>query len=137
MHAQLLLGNSSLKAAEAILYISEQKASILGKEVEMKEEASGHFSLEIHAPSDNYDDGEDDAQVCFIVQNEKLSEEKIWKLHQYWGHKPAHYLHRLIKEAGKMTPEIEGFIKKINDCESCKLKDRRRPRPKVAFPRAT
>ena len=133
----LLLGNSSLKAAEAILYISEQKASILGKEVEMKEEASGHFSLEIHAPSDNYDDGKDDAQVCFIVQNEKLSEEKIWKLHQYWGHKPAHYLHRLIKEAGKMTPEIDGFIKKINDCESCKLKDRRRPRPKVAFPRAT
>ena len=40
--------------------------SAQGKEVEM-EEASGYFSLEIHAPSDNNDDGKDDAKVCFIV----------------------------------------------------------------------
>ena len=133
----LLLGNSSLKAAEAVLYIAEQKAIILGKEVEMKEEISGHFSMKINAPSDVHDDVSTDSEVCFVVQNENLTEENIWKLHQYWGHKPAQYLTRIIKEAGKLTDEVEKCIEKIKDCESCRLNDRRRPRPKVAFPRAT
>ena len=133
----LLLGNSSLKAAKAVLFIAEQKAIFLDREVEMREESSGHFSMEISSPKTHSNTMVEETDVCFMVQNEDLNEKSLWKLHQYWGHKPAEYLLRIIKDAGKLTPEIEGFVQKIKDCESCRLTDKRRPRPKVAFPRAT
>ena len=46
----LLLGNSSLKAANAVLNIGEKKARILGREVSMKEERLGRFSLRVSRP---------------------------------------------------------------------------------------
>ena len=133
----LLLGNSSLKAAKAVLFIAEQKAVILGREVEMREESSGHFSMEISSPKTQDSTVPDETDICFMIQNEDLNEKSVWKLHQYWGHKPAECLLRIIKDAGKLTPEVEGYVLKLKDCKSCKLTDKRRPRPKVAFPRAT
>jgi hypothetical protein len=80
----LLLGNSSLKAAGAILHISEQKAIIMGREVKMREESSGHFSLEVREPSPDQEFTRlGNAELCFLVQNEELSEKNIWKLHHY------------------------------------------------------
>ena len=41
----IVLGNTSLKAVRALLYISEQKAVIMSEEVQMREEKTGIFQL--------------------------------------------------------------------------------------------
>ena len=134
----LLLGNSSLKAAGAILHISEQKAIIMGREVKMREESSGHFSLEVREPSPDQEFTRlGNAELCFLVQNEELSEKNIWKLHHYWGHLPAESLAKLIKDAGRMDEEVKKRVSKLDDCEDCRKNDKRKPRPKIALPRAS
>ena len=65
----LLLGNTSLKAARAILIISEEKAILLDQEVEMREEASGHFSL-IIGPPNEMEKRSIEADECLIMQQE-------------------------------------------------------------------
>ena len=46
----LLLGNTMLKKAGAVLHLKEEKAVLMGCEVKMKETSSGHFSLKIETP---------------------------------------------------------------------------------------
>ena len=93
-----LVGNTSLKAARAILMISEEKAILLDQEVEMREEASGHFSL-IIGPPNELKKRIIEADECLIMQQEELTQENIWKIHQYRGHKPQNCLRKLIKDA--------------------------------------
>ena len=51
----LLLGNSMLKKANAILYLGEEKAVIMGNEVKMRETSSGHFSVLVETPCKGLD----------------------------------------------------------------------------------
>ena len=46
----LLVGNTTLKKANAILYISKNEVELLGVKIAMKETKSGHFSIEIKIP---------------------------------------------------------------------------------------
>ena len=133
----LLLGNTSLKAANAILYIAQEKAVVMGTEVKMREEITGHFSFVIKEPSQ----GDDflkvkDIDTCFVVQNEPLTEKNIWKLHHYWGHVSPEKLAKLIKDAGRMDERTKVLVEKLAECSVCQLNDTRKPRPKVALPRA-
>ena len=109
------------------------KAVILGEEVEMREEKSGHFSLLVDTPKHSPEESSEE-ELCLAVRDEELTEEQVWKLHQYWGHKPAAYLKRLISDAGKLTPNVRESLKKIEGCKSCRLTDRRKPRPNISFP---
>ena len=43
----LLVGNSSLKKAGAVLHIASSKMQIMGSIVDMKETKSGHFSIHV------------------------------------------------------------------------------------------
>ena len=128
----LLIGNSSLKAAKAVLNIAEKTARLMGELVPMKEENSGHFSLLIEPPKGS------DEEVCLMIRNtEDLTEKNVWKLHNYWRHISGDKLGKLIKNAGRMNEQVRLFLGKLDNCESCKLHRNRRPRPKIAFPRAT
>ena len=40
----LLVGNTAMKGAGAVLFIGERKACIMGNEIPMRETESGHFS---------------------------------------------------------------------------------------------
>ena len=46
----LLIGNSTLKRAKAVLHIEKGKVELLGNLIEMKEMDSGHFEIDIYLP---------------------------------------------------------------------------------------
>ena len=46
----LLIGNTAMTAAGAVLFIEEEKARIMGNEIPMRKTESGHFSIKITAP---------------------------------------------------------------------------------------
>ena len=144
----LLLGNSMLKRARAVLKISEGVAGLLDKEVKMRETPSGHFCLKIEYPKENMpyskvnEISESDAQdisddilkeLCLISE---LTLQDVEKLHHQFGH--SSQVAHLIKNSNKMTPEVSGYLEQVeSSCKSCKLHKRQQPKPAVALPRAT
>ena len=76
--------------------------------------------------------------LCLLVQIEPLIEKNIWKLYHYWGHLPGEKLAKLIiKDAGSLDEETQQMVDKLDNCEDCQLNEKRKPRPKVALPRAS
>ena len=64
-HFPLLLGNTTLKKTEAVLFFGEGKAVIMGHEMKMTETESGHFSLPIKAPVNELISDEN----CYIIES--------------------------------------------------------------------
>ena len=133
----LLLGNSSLKASHAVLNIGEKNARILGNDVAMREELSGHFGLPIEPHQDSNGVNKwRDVDICLVIRNNELTEKNIWHCHHYFEHASSKKLEKLIRNAGKRTPEVRSFLNKLESCESCMLNKNRRPKPKISLPRA-
>ena len=141
----LLLGNTMLKKAKVILYLSEKKAQVMGAEVDMQETGSGHFSIALGLPKPEleYDKNESysiETYICaietYINASEKpLDLKDIKKLHHYFGHLPKRKLEDLIRKSNKMTEEVKKHIEQvITHCRSCITNQRAKPRPGVALP---
>lgn len=135
----LLLGNSMLKKADAVLYLSREKAVLMGQEVKMRETSSGHFSLQIEKPKENIKFIENDD--CLIgsdsVQDQELTLKEVEKLHHYFGHR-TDQLTQLIKNSNKYTDTVKKHLETVEiNCQSCKMNQKAKPKPKVALPRAT
>ena len=129
----LLLGNSSLKKAKAVLHISEAKIELMGEKVDLMETNSGHFSIEVNLPKDW-----DEAELCLVIQQEELTKEKLKKLHQYFCHCSVDKLTKLIKNAGRLQVETKRYLEEIKaGCLSCKIWNNRLPTPVVTIPRAS
>ena len=85
----LLLGNSLLKKVDAVLYISREKAVIMGCEVRMQETSSGHFSIRVEHPKSSMEFSLID--TCLItdsisaVKDKELTRKEVEKLHHYFG----------------------------------------------------
>ena len=136
----LLLGNSFLKKIDAVLYIAREKAMIMGKETKMRETPSGHFSIQLELPRTG-------VEYCRTVEclissipsenNNELTLENIEKLHHYFGHR-SKQLAQLIKNSNKYSETVQKLLDQVESkCTSCKLNQKSKPKPKVAFPRAT
>ena len=140
----LLLGNSLLKKARAVLKISEQVAVILDIEVKMRETNSGHFCLKIDGPKADVPytkytvQGESDEvaiqkELCLINQ---LTLQDVEKLHHQFGHSKK--IAELIKNSNKMTKEVSGYLESVEEnCDSCKVNRKQKPKPAVGLPRAS
>ena len=142
----LLIGNTLLKRAKAILHFDEAKAVIMGKEVQMKETDSGHFSLAIESPkpdctymkNDCYLNSVNSVETFINSAEEPLSLKDIQKLHHYFGHVPRRKLEDLIKNSNKWTDEIKNHLDYIElHCRSCKMNQKAQPRPATALPRSS
>ena len=144
----LLLGNTMLKAAKVVLYLSEKKARVMDVIVEMKETNSGHFSINIDAPKSNDENTKDKIPTVetyissiktYVNASDKpLQLEDIKKIHHYFGHLPQRKLEDLIRKANKLTKEVQEHIEQvITNCDSCITNQRGKPRPIVALPRAS
>lgn len=133
----LLLGNTTLKKALAVLYLGENKIKLLNEVMDLEDTDSGHFSISVQA-SNACKGIKVSETVCLAMTTmEELSEKDISKLHHYWGHCPAEKLEKLILNAGKMTDKIKAYLAKIKDtCESCRIFKNRRPRQVLSIPRA-
>jgi hypothetical protein len=130
----LLIGNSSLEKANAVLHIAPCKVELMGSQIPMEKTASGHFSIELKIPKPE----DKETEMCLVVQQEELTDANLDKLHHYWGHTSADKLSKLIQNAGKLSPETRQKLEKIrNSCTSCQLFRNRVPAAAVAIPRAT
>ena len=141
----LLLGNSFLKKAGAVLHLREEKALILGSEVEMKETDSGHYALGIGLPIEGVefakirDSEQSDGRIlqCLLALDDNLTYKDVVKLHQAFGHVSVRKLEKLISDSNKLTEEVQGFLREVEEkCKSCKVHRIAKPRPAVSLPRA-
>ena len=133
----LLLGNTTLNKAFAVINIPSKEIELLGERLEMRETRSGHFSVRVSCPV-GVQVQVKDTIILAVREVEKLTEKEVIKLHHYWGHCHTKKLYKLIQNAGKMTDEVKVFLENINkNCESCRVNKNRWPRPVVSIPRAT
>ena len=137
----LLIGNSSLEKANAVLHIAPCKVELMGTEILMEKTDSGHFSIEVKTPNEAKETEMClivQQEMCLVVQQEELTEAKLEKLHHYWGHTTVDKLSKLIQNAGKLDREVKRRLEKIREsCMACQLYRNRVPAPAVSIPRAT
>ena len=153
----LLLGNTFLKKAGAVLNIRGEKARIFGNEVDMKETSSGHFTLTVCSPiqgkvfvksimdvsSKGFDDSiHAEKQITGCLMNEQMSDEltykDIVKLHHVFGHVSVRKLEKLISDSKRLTEKVKGFLNDVEEkCDSCKVHRKAKPRPAVSLPRTS
>ena len=128
----LLLVNSSLKLACGVIDVGLKKFSIFGKDVDLSEDSSGHLSVEISHPTEE----STETAVTLISAVDQYEEKDIWRLHHYFRHASVEKLTRLLKNVGKLNTETKKCLEKVRTCESCRVNDNRKPKPKTALPRA-
>ena len=136
----LLLGNTMLKKAKAVLYFAEGKALVMGNEMPMTETDSGHFSLPIEPPREKDMSTKDERLVVsfLTLSEEPLSLADVQKLHHYFGHIPKRRLENLINKSNKLTAEVKQHLEHVElHCKSCKMNQKAKPLPAVALPRAS
>ena len=76
--------------------------------------------------------------MCLLVSEKELDKKEVEKLHHQYGHGKLDRVAKHIKNAGKMTESVQGWIDGIKArCLSCKLDQPRKPLPQYSLPRAT
>ena len=136
----LLLGNNSLEKADAVLHIGKKKAEIFGDVLEMKKTNSGHYSLSINNQIGNEVFDYNDIMCLVTESQEELTDEELKRIHHTLGHNSAEKLTKLIINAKRSTDKsgTENRLRKIkSECQGCSKNENRKPKPKVACPRAT
>ena len=134
----LLIGNTTLKKANAILYIVEKKMELLGVKIDMEETESGHFSIKINTPHEGTEKERDYEITCLLnTSSEEMTLKEIQKLHHYWGHSHVDKLRVLISNSGRMTDAVKEMLIEVGkDCDSCRVNSNRKPTPVVSIPKA-
>ena len=136
----LLLGNNSLEKAEAVLYIGQKKAEIFGEVLDMNRTDSGHYSLSINTQSEREVFEHTDIMCLVTESEEELTDQELKKIHHTLGHNSAEKLTKLIFNAKRTKDKVatENRLREIKEnCQGCSRNPNRKPKPKVACPRAT
>ena len=136
----LLLGNNSLEKAEAVLHIGKKKAEIFGEVLDMNKTDSGHYSLSINTQSEREVFEHTDIMCLLAESEEELTHKELKKIHNTLGHNSAEKLTKLIVNAKRTKDKVatENKLRMIKaDCQGCSRNPNRKPKPKVACPRAT
>ena len=136
----LLLSKSSLKKAGAIIDMSNNKAVIFGKEIDLCLSTSGNYCIDI-CPSNlsNITARESLNEEVYLLQalNPPQNKEQIIKIHKQFGHATSANMKSLFSKAGIVDTEVNKIIDTIvNDCESCTLYKKQQARPVVALSKA-
>ena len=134
----LLLSKSSLKKAETVLNLKEDKVRMFDQDIKVNLSSNGHYAVEI-VPQEvcNFDNIE--SVLIFEESDDKKKKRvKLVKLHKQFGHASFNNLKNLLKNAGCFNEEISKLLTEIcNNCDICKKYKKASPRPVVGLPRAT
>ena len=132
----LLLSKESLKKAEAVLNLKDDKAMMFGKPVDLEYTSTGHYcvSLTDQVLEENLVD-----QVMVIDSDDVNEQKKIMeKLHRQFGHASSERLEKLLKNAGIKKPELFKILNEtVSRCEICQRFRKTPSRPAVGLPMAT
>ena len=72
-----------------------------------------------------------------VLATEKVNLKALKKLHHYFGHTAPTRLLKLLANAGKNISGLEKPLEKVEaSCEACLRTKKKKPKPKVAIPRA-
>ena len=134
----LLLSKTSLKKAETLLNLKEDKVKMFNEDIDVHYSSNGHYAVRILPEKVcNFNDGEH----VLIFENDdsiKKKKAKLIKLHKQFGHASSNNLKSLIKNAGHLNEEISNLIDEVSlNCDICKKYKKVSPRPVVGLPRAT
>ena len=133
----LLLSKDSLKRAQTILDINNDKVSMFGKQVDVQFTSSGHYCIDI---ADNKDQSsiEVDFKEIVLLTNSTTPKQKkrdiLLKLHIQFGHSSANRLISLLKSTGSIDSETQSMINDISEkCVVCHKLQRPQAKPVVGF----
>ena len=134
----LLLSKTSLKKAETLLNLKEDKVKMFNEDVDIHYSSNGHYAVRILPEKVcNFND----IEHVLIFENDdsiKNKKAKLIKLHKQFGHASSNNLKSLIKNAGYLNDEISNLTDEVSlNCDICKQYKKVSPGPVVRLPRAT
>ena len=138
----LLLSKNSLKKADAIIDMKNDKAFIFGKEVKLHVHlsTSGHYCIDVGPSTGKIDALPDITENVFVLESSLSHSDKVKqveKLHKQFGHASTENLKHLIKNTGE---QHAGLMKKIDEvvqaCDVCRKYKKPVSRPIVGLSRA-
>ena len=131
----LLLSKDSMKKAEVVLDLVDDRASIFGKTVDLQCTSSGHYSLPINKTEIPI---QPNFHVLFSDQADSEKTKTVEKLHKQFGHPSIHRLKSLFRDAGIEDKVILDLVDEVSkSCEVCKRFTKTPARPVVSLPMAT
>ena len=72
----LLIGNSSLMASGAVLYIPTKIIEMMGEDIQMELEKSGHYSIEIKKPDGGKFYKKNEEELVLLIEKEEALTKK-------------------------------------------------------------
>ena len=143
----LLVGNVTMDAAGGALFWQEGMVRFLGNYLPARRTTSGHFAITIDTPHkgvqfEKSTTGlklDEEVLVAGVLMKEKvLTKKEVDKLHHQFGHGKTKRIAQLIKNANKMTTEIQSWLDEIDEkCIACMRDQKSKPLPLTSLPRAT
>ena len=133
----LLLSKESLKRAQTILDINNDKVSMFGKQVDVQFTSSGHYCIDIVDNKDQSSIEVDFKEIVLLTNTTTPKQKKrdiLLKLHIQFGHSSANRLISLLKSTGSIDSETQSMINDISSkCVVCHKLQRPQAKPVVGF----
>ena len=136
----LLLSKNSLKKADAVIDMKNDKAFIFGKEVKLHLFTSVHYCIDIDPSTCKVDALPDITENVFVSESSLShsdSVKQVERLHKQFGHAWTENLKRLIKNTGEQDAGLMKIIDEVvQACDVCRKYKKPVPRPTVGLSRA-
>ena len=134
----LLLSKESLKRADTVIDVKEDKVTMFSQPIDITFTSSGHYCVSILDESMTENDHE--TQVVLNVNSGNdvsLTRNTLTKLHRQFGHASSERLWKLLKSTGKVNNDVKELLDYVvHKCIVCHKFKRAGPKPAVAFAHA-
>ena len=136
----LLLSKDSLKRAETVLDLRNDKVTMFGKPVDVHFTSNGHYCINIQDSRSRQRDtpvSEEEILKVDIGFSKKRKREIISKLHKQFGHASSEKLLSLLNSAGSVDSDTKAIVNDVcSKCVVCFKFQRPKAKPVVAFSHA-
>ena len=108
--------------------MDNDKATILGKEINLHQSTSGHYCIDISSSSNCCNIEE----ILYLEKDSsnKQCETQVTKIHKQLRHASIENMNKLIKSAGLFDMQIEKIIiDVVSQCENCRQFKKPTPQP--------
>ena len=134
----LLLSKSSLKKANTVIDLQNDRVKMFDKNIDVKLSNNGHYAIDI-LPRDVLNFHK--IEQVLVFENYKSNSEKtkaLMKIHRQFGHASSDNIKCLLKQANLKDNDILPLIDKVYDtCKTCKQYKKPFHRPVVGLSKAS
>ncbi|KAK6187111.1 hypothetical protein SNE40_005204 [Patella caerulea] len=134
----LLLSKTSLKRAETVLDLNNDRAMMFNREIQLNFTSTGHYCIDITPTENGQNKFHNEILLFEEVQSKEQKMTLLMKLHLQFGHASSERLKKLLKSAGNVDNSIIQLVDEATkDCEVCIQYKRPPKKPVVGLPQAT